>query len=365
MTTPALSTLLGLAQSFPSSASAAASGDVSTSTTAAATTTVSFSSLSSAANLFDTPLILSNTPALATSSLLPHNPLASIVHTNLQEWLKEGGDAISDDEGDEDISEEGEEDEEEGDAMEMDEGADEKTKSTTPSSNDKGESVAAASSTSASASSSSLSPSSYVPIPFTTPSTTTTPTVSSSASKAKKARKKRPSELLADDSAELGEILGAGYGGAVGGRSRGKMILLRRGTRPGKTSKLTMELEKKMGDANSAYINQDFGRAVDILLHIIQSAPNAQAPYHTLGLIYEERGEKSKAIEAYLLAAHMSKRDWGLWKRVGALAQECAEWQHAVYCWNRVLGAESENDDVRWQRSVRRREKQQSFNTSQ
>jgi general transcription factor 3C polypeptide 3 (transcription factor C subunit 4) len=132
------------------------------------------------------------------------------------------------------------------------------------------------------------------------------------------------------------------------------MIMLRRGTRKGKFSKLTPELEKKMGEANSAYINQEFARAVDILLHIIQSAPHAEGPYHTLGLIYEERNEKAKAIEAYLLAAHMSKRDWGLWKRVAKMASESGQHQHAIYCWSRVLLAEPDNDEIRWQRAVSR-----------
>lgn len=159
--------------------------------------------------------------------------------------------------------------------------------------------------------------------------------------------------LLADDSAELHEILGSGVGGAAPSKNRGKMMLMRRGTRIGKLSQLTPDLERRMGEANSAYIGNDFARAVDILLHIIQSAPHALGPYHTLGLIYEERGEMHKAVEAYMLAAHMSKRDWPLWKRVAKMAAENGQLEHATYCWTKVLLAEPDNTQVRMERSVR------------
>jgi len=158
--------------------------------------------------------------------------------------------------------------------------------------------------------------------------------------------------LLADDSAELQEILGSGVGGAAPSKNRGKMMLMRRGTRIGKLSQLTPDLERRMGEANSAYIGNDFARAVDILLHIIQSAPHALGPYHTLGLIYEERGEMHKAVEAYMLAAHMSKRDWPLWKRVAKMAAENGQLEHATYCWTKVLLAEPDNAQVRMERSV-------------
>lgn len=275
----------------------------------------------------DSPFAFSGDFAGASSSgtSLPHNPLAGLVHTNLQQWMQEEEENADEEEEGE---EEGEEEDDEGDA----DGTEEQKQS---------EGAAAAPATSATA----VAPAAGQDAPSST-------TLSSRPSSTRKRpRQKRAAELLADDSAELGEILGSGYGQAT--NSRGAMKVLRRGTRAGKLSKLTPDLEKKMGDANSAYINQEFGKAVDILLRIIQAAPHAEGPYHTLGLIYEERNDISKAIEAYLLAAHMSKHDWGLWKRVGKMASESGELHHAIYCWTRVIGSDSGNDELRWDRAVR------------
>jgi hypothetical protein len=284
--------------------------------------------------------------AAGGAAALPHNPLEGLVGVNLQQWMEEE-------------EEEGGEDAEGGSDVEEDaeEGKDEDTEMV-----DIASSTAAASSSqhhlAAAASSALAAPSNSIAAPSAAAASAAA--ASSPPAKPKKPRKKRPapedSHAVADDSVELNEILGTGFGGATskGRGSRGKMILLRKGRRAGKLSKLTPELEKRMGEANSAYINQEFARAVDILLHIIQSAPHAEGPYHTLGLIYEERGDLGKAVEAYLLAAHMSKRDWGLWKRVAKMAVECGQYQHAIYCWTKVLGSETENDEIRWERAVRR-----------
>jgi len=181
------------------------------------------------------------------------------------------------------------------------------------------------------------------------------PVIAAVVGKQKK-RKKTRSSILADDSMELAEILGADDSTLLGRSSRpsarGRRALMRRGQGRGRLSQLTPEMERRMGEANSAYVNKDLEKAVDICLQIIKAEPKALGPYHLLGLVYEERGEMSKAIEAFMLAALLSQRDWDLWKRVAQMASENNQLKAAVYCWTRILNAEPDNQELRWARSM-------------
>lgn len=47
---------------------------------------------------------------------------------------------------------------------------------------------------------------------------------------------------------------------------------------------------------------------------VILLAPNLSDPYHTLGLIYNEMGDKKRALNFYMIAAHLTPKDASLWK---------------------------------------------------
>ena len=339
---------------------------------AAAAATATAASPSSASLLQMPPLspsILSSLPGAAAllhpypldpsaASMLPHNPLASLVGANLQEWMDDGEDDEAEGEGAEDDEEEEMEPEEDGKAaiataapVTAAAEADAATASEATPMTDTAEPRSAADSRRAARPIEPVAPSAAAAA-----SSSAAVAASAAAPARRRAKRKTHDNLMADDSQEMREIMGAGYGGGAGGpvkaTARGKAMLLRRGTRRGKLSQLTPDLERRMGEANSAYISNDFARAVDILLHIIQSAPHALGPYHTLGLIYEERGEIQKAIEAYMLAAHMSRRDYALWKRVGKMAYDAGQLEHATYCWTKVLLSETDNHELRMDRSL-------------
>jgi len=59
-----------------------------------------------------------------------------------------------------------------------------------------------------------------------------------------------------------------------------------------------------------------------MLLDIIRQAPNVSDPYHTLGLIYETMNDKKKALEFFMIAAHISPKDAPLWRRLGLMSRE-------------------------------------------
>lgn len=54
---------------------------------------------------------------------------------------------------------------------------------------------------------------------------------------------------------------------------------------------------------------------------MIKAAPHVAAPYNTLGLIYEELGRPKDALQVYVLAAHFTPKDSGVWIRLVDMAK--------------------------------------------
>ncbi len=56
-------------------------------------------------------------------------------------------------------------------------------------------------------------------------------------------------------------------------------------------------------------------------MEIIRQVPNVADPYHTLGLIYEELGQKDKALQFFMIAAHLTPKDQHLWYRLAQMSK--------------------------------------------
>ena len=115
---------------------------------------------------------------------------------------------------------------------------------------------------------------------------------------------------------------------------------------------------------------------------MVKLAPNLPDPYHTLGLLYEAAGDPRKALDFYMIAAHMTpkvystptsyahsspgsftegrnqgkenvaqsfkdavslskpcqpcKQEVALWKRLAALSSEMGFIRQAIYCLSKV-----------------------------
>ena len=103
-------------------------------------------------------------------------------------------------------------------------------------------------------------------------------------------------------------------------------------------------LMKKMGDASMAFVSNDLDAAKVYLEELIKQAPKAASPYRTLGLIYEEKGERRKALDAYMTAANLDSRERDLWKRNAVLWEEEDDLQQAIYCLTRAIRASGGRD---------------------
>ncbi len=101
-----------------------------------------------------------------------------------------------------------------------------------------------------------------------------------------------------------------------------------------------------MGEANMLYASKDFAQAVPLLMEVVRQAPNVVDPYYTLGLIHEELGDQQKALEFFMIAAHLTPRDSSLWKRLALLSRELGQPKQAIYCFTKGVCALIILDDL-------------------
>ncbi|KAH7427586.1 hypothetical protein KP509_10G050600 [Ceratopteris richardii] len=94
----------------------------------------------------------------------------------------------------------------------------------------------------------------------------------------------------------------------------------------------------------------DYEKALQLLEEIVRLAPNMPDPYHTLGLVHYSMGNRKKAINFYMLAAHLKPTDVSLWKRIAAWSlEEGLSSGQAIYCLKRAMKSDPEDILVKWE----------------
>ncbi|KAI3831141.1 hypothetical protein MKW92_036537 [Papaver armeniacum] len=140
----------------------------------------------------------------------------------------------------------------------------------------------------------------------------------------------------------------------MGGMVRRKKSkeLKRKGRKKGSRNKLSPEVSKKLGEANIFYAKRQYEEAILILKGVIMLAPNLSETYHTLGLIYEDFGDKRKAINFYMIASHVAPGEHpSLWKRLVALSIEQGYTGMAAYCLSQAIKADPKDLGLRFERA--------------
>lgn len=81
-------------------------------------------------------------------------------------------------------------------------------------------------------------------------------------------------------------------------------------------SQKTARARELIAIANGLYVRNDLHRCVEVLKDAICLAPKNAQPYFILGLIFEEKEELTKAYYCFLVAAHLQKSNYGLWRKL-------------------------------------------------
>ncbi|CAB4401438.1 unnamed protein product [Rhizophagus irregularis] len=111
-------------------------------------------------------------------------------------------------------------------------------------------------------------------------------------------------------------------------------------------------LRALVGEANLHYVNRDYPKAIEILQEVIKIDPNIHSAWFTLGTIQDEMGCPEKALQLYLVAAHLTPHDGALWKRLGLLSKNHNSIHQAIYCFSKAIRCDNNDVDAIWDRSI-------------
>ncbi|KAG8386514.1 hypothetical protein BUALT_Bualt03G0156400 [Buddleja alternifolia] len=124
-----------------------------------------------------------------------------------------------------------------------------------------------------------------------------------------------------------------------------------KGRRKGSKNKANPEVTRKLGDATLHYAHGRFEEAISVLKEVVRLAPNLSDPYHTLGLIYTAMSDHKKALNFYMIAAHLTPKDASLWKLLVTRSIEQGDKRQANYCLNKAITAEPGDISLRFHRA--------------
>ncbi|GLD96395.1 hypothetical protein PINS_up005078 [Pythium insidiosum] len=111
-------------------------------------------------------------------------------------------------------------------------------------------------------------------------------------------------------------------------------------------SKVPPELAGVLGEANMLYASHQYDDAIALLKDFIKKAPTIPDPYHTLGMIYEDRQDRTKALQFFLIACTLTPHDAELWKRVGRIAKDEKNFDQALFCFKKASSADPKDQDA-------------------
>ena len=159
-------------------------------------------------------------------------------------------------------------------------------------------------------------PASALPLP----SRSSSSSVAASSSRAPRipSRPSRPtlSATAASDRAAMDESLSSMLQPSLGkARKRGRPV--------GSTAdRLPAELQRRMGEANSLFVQQEFEACEQLLKSIIHQSQLSLAPYHTLALVYESQADTRRLCDTLQIIAELAPRDVENWKAMARVAQQ-------------------------------------------
>ncbi|EFJ04351.1 hypothetical protein SELMODRAFT_432497 [Selaginella moellendorffii] len=116
-------------------------------------------------------------------------------------------------------------------------------------------------------------------------------------------------------------------------------------------SRLPPEVSRKLGEANLLYATRKNDEAIALLKEVVRLAPNAPDAYHTLGLLYDAMGDRKKALNFYMICAHLKPKDAALWKRLASWSTELGNTGQVIHCLTKAIRADPDDIDAKWDRA--------------
>ncbi|XP_061336470.1 uncharacterized protein LOC133283605 [Gastrolobium bilobum] len=160
-------------------------------------------------------------------------------------------------------------------------------------------------------------------------------------------KKARVDDISEASMAEIMETMNYG----VRRRSR-KQRPKKRGRRKGSKNKLNPQLTRMLGDATLHYACGRNDQARHVLHEVVRLAPNLPDSYHTLGLVYSSLEDYKRAMDFYMIAAHLTPKDSSLWKLLFTWSIEQGDIGQASYCLSKAITADPKDVTLRNHRAM-------------
>ena len=75
-----------------------------------------------------------------------------------------------------------------------------------------------------------------------------------------------------------------------------------------------------------------------LLTEVIKRVPNLAEPYQTLGTMCLDGGQPRRALNFFMIAAHLTPKDVHQWRRMAGLSSAQGYLRQAIYCLSKVRG---------------------------
>eukprot|EP00898_Chlorokybus_atmophyticus_P003436 jgi/Chlat1/4093/Chrsp26S04008 len=181
------------------------------------------------------------------------------------------------------------------------------------------------------------------------------------AARKREAAKAKLQAAAADGQGERKALFGASVDDIWGSKQLESELNLgrkRRRREPKKKGRVKGQLPaavtKRLGEANLMYATNRFTEAVELLREVVRTAAYVPDTYHTMGLCHEAMGDPQKALDCYMLAAHLTPKDVALWRRLAALSRQAEQDnpRQAIYCLTKAARHDATDVESRWDCAV-------------
>ncbi|XP_015952642.1 uncharacterized protein LOC107477182 [Arachis duranensis] len=126
----------------------------------------------------------------------------------------------------------------------------------------------------------------------------------------------------------------------------------KRGRRKGSRNKLNPQITRMLGDATLHYVCRRYDQAIAVSHEVIRLAPNVADSYHTLGLVYYDLEDYKRAMDFYMIAAHLTPKDSSRWKMLYDWSREQGDIGQASYCLSKAITADPKDESLRKERAM-------------
>ena len=83
---------------------------------------------------------------------------------------------------------------------------------------------------------------------------------------------------------------------------------------------MSHQVKSLIGQASSAYVEQDLEKALSLCREAIRIEPSALPAWNTLALVHEDMGDNATVIKLRIMAAHL-EGDSQVWRELGAMSR--------------------------------------------